>query len=289
MGALIWLASYPKSGNTWMRSFLHNLLRGREEPARINELDQFCLGESSAIWYRRHCTRPLEETEPEEIARIRPLGQADFTRAFPDSVFVKTHNFLGEKYGFPLHNMQVTAGAIYILRNPLDVVLSMMHHFGLDIDSAIARLGHEGAVTDTTAQHIPEYHASWSTHVASWTLQEDSRLMVLRYEDLLERPRRQFRRVTDFLGLSPPPTRERLDRAIRNSSFKMLQSQERQFDFKERSEHAKAFFRVGGKDQWRGVLKDEQVDRVIERHGEQMARFGYIPTRWANRDLKRKV
>ena len=279
MGAVMWLASYPKSGNTWMRSFLHNLLRGSEKPAHINELDQFCLGESSADWYRRHCSIPLKDASPKEIAQIRPLGQTNFTRVFPDTVFVKTHNFLGEKHDIPLHNMEITAGAIYILRNPLDVILSMTHHFGLDVDAAIERLGNEGAATDLTEQHIPEYHASWSTHVASWTARENPSLLVLRYEDLLARPRQYFRRVTDFLGLSPP--KERLDRAIRNASFKTLQSLEKQHGFKERSEHAKAFFRAGSKDQWREKLTDEQVARVVERHREQMRRFGYVPPRYS--------
>ena len=100
---------------------------------------------------------------------------------------------------------------------------------------------------------------------------------MLRYEDLLARPRRCFRRVGDFLGLSPP--RERLDRAIRNASFKTLQAQERRHGFKERSEHAEAFFRAGGRNQWRGKLTDEQVAQVVERHREQMRRFGYIPPR----------
>ena len=281
MGAVMWLASYPKSGNTWMRSFLHNLLRGSEKPAHINELDQFCLGESGANWYRRHCSVPLEDATPEELARIRPLGQADFTRSFPDTVFAKTHNFLGERHDVPLHNMEVTAGAIYILRNPLDVALSMTHHFGVDIDAAIERLGNEGAATDLTEKHIPEYHASWSTHVASWTAQENPSLLVLRYEDLLAQPRRHFRRVTNFLGLSPP--KERLERAIRNASFKTLQSLEKRHGFKERSEYAEAFFRAGSKDQWRGKLTDEQVAQVVERHHEQMQRFGYIPPRYRER------
>ncbi len=275
MGALMWLASYPKSGNTWMRSFLHNLLRGSEEPVAINDLDHFCLGESDTRWYARHFEGVLETAGEEEIARIRPKGQSDMTRVFPDTVFVKTHNFLGEKHGITLHNMDVTAGAIYIVRNPLDVVLSMTHHFGTDIDAAIHRLGNEGAITDLSDGHIPEYHASWSTHVSSWTARENPGLLVLRYEDMLAKPRREFRRVSDFLGLKPP--RDRLDRAIRNSSFRTLQSQERRGDFKERSEHAKAFFRSGKEGQWKSVLSAEQIDRIVERHGEQMARFNYLP------------
>ncbi len=165
MGGIIWLASYPKSGNTWLRSFLYNLLRNTPKPADINELDQFCLGESSAQWYERHLQTPVEDASPEVVMKIRPFAHADMTQAFPDSVFVKTHNFLGEWHGMPMHNMDVTAGGIYVVRNPLDVVLSMTHHFGLTLDEAIERLGNKGAATSSGGGHVPEFHSSWSAHV----------------------------------------------------------------------------------------------------------------------------
>ncbi|KAB7738511.1 sulfotransferase domain-containing protein [Parvibaculum sedimenti] len=275
MGALIWLASYPKSGNTWMRSFLHNLLRNPPKPVPLNELDEFCLGESASEWYRRRSAKPLEELTPIELAALRPLVHRDFTNAFPDSVFVKTHNFLGEWLGHPLHNMEVTAGAIYIVRNPLDVVLSMAPHFGLSIDEAIEALANEAASTALMANHVPEIHSSWSTHVRSWTQHPNPQLLVLRYEDMLDKPRRSFKQVVEFLGVKP--TSERLERAIRFSSFKMLKAQEQREGFKERSSKAAAFFREGRKDQWREKLTPEQVRRVVSVHYEQMARFGYIP------------
>lgn len=275
MGALIWLASYPKSGNTWMRSFLHNLLRNPVKPVPLDELDRFCLGESDADWYRQRSTVPLEDMSPEDFARLRIAVHRDFTEAFPDSVFVKTHNFLGEWCGQPLHNMDVTAGAIYIVRNPLDVALSMGPHFGLTIDEVIDQLADETTSTAMTAGHIPELHSSWSTHVRSWTQHPNPQLLVLRYEDLLDKPRKHFKRVADFLGLKPGA--ERLDRAIRFSSFKMLKAQEEREGFKERSSKAEAFFREGRKDQWREKLTPDQVRRIIAAHHEQMARFGYIP------------
>lgn len=275
MGALIWLASYPKSGNTWMRSFLHNLLTDAREPADINELDQFCVGESGIGWYQRHTETPLDRLTLEELARIRPLAQADLTRVHPDSVFVKTHNFLGGSFGQPLHNMDVTAGAIYIVRNPLDVVLSVTNHFGITVDEAIAQLASPTTGTALTDLHVPEFHSSWSIHVESWTGAPNPNLLVLRYEDLLAEPRRYFGRVAKFLGLRPPE--ERLARAIRNSSFKILKEQEQRKGFKERSELAQAFFREGRKDQWREKLTPEQVRRIIADHHVQMARFGYIP------------
>lgn len=275
MGALIWLASYPKSGNTWMRGFLHNLFRNEPEPVDINKLSDFCLGESAAQWYARHADRPLAELSDEEIARMRPIVHRDFTTVFPDSVFVKTHNYLGEWCGVPLHTMEVTAGGIYVLRNPLDVAISVSHHFGETIDEAIEHLGNDKTMMGGVETHVLEIHRSWSTHVRSWTEHPSPQLFVVRYEDLLQKPRKYFKQVANFLGLKP--SSERLERAIRNSSFKALKEIEQKKGFKERSKKAESFFREGRAEQWREVLTPDQVRRVIADHHEQMARFGYIP------------
>lgn len=275
MGALIWLASYPKSGNTWMRSFLHNLFRNTPEPVDINEIADFCLGESAAQWYAHRADRPLKEMSPEEIAQLRPQVHRDFTMAFPDSVFVKTHNYLGEWCGVPLQTMEVTAGGIYVLRNPLDVVISVSHHFGETIDQAIEHLADDQYMVGDNETHVLEVHRSWSTHVRSWTGQPSPQLLVVRYEDLLLKPRKYFKQVANFLGLKPSP--ERLERAIRHSSFKALKALEQRKGFRERPKNAESFFREGRAEQWRDILSPEQVRRIIADHHEQMTRFNYIP------------
>lgn len=275
MGALIWLASYPKSGNTWMRSFLHNLFRNSHKPVSVNEIDDFCLSGSGAGWYKRYTSTPPAQLSEDEIARFRMQVQRDFTSVFPDSVFVKTHDYLGEHNGVPLHNMDVTAGAIYIVRNPLDVVLSMAPHFGVSVEEAITALASETAGTTTNDQHVAEHYGSWSTHVRTWTRHPSPGLLVMRYEDMLDKPRKSFKAVVNFLGLKP--SSERLERAIKFSSFKVLKAQEEKEGFKERPQTSKSFFREGKRDQWREKLTPDQVRRIISVHHEQMARFGYIP------------
>lgn len=279
MGALIWLASYPKSGNTWLRSFLHNLLRDAPEPVELNKLDEFCVGEARRIWVERRAGRPIEKLSPPELAKLRLLAQADMTKVFRDSVFVKTHNYLGPWHNVPLHNMSVTAGAIYILRNPLDVVLSARHHFNMTIDDTITLMVKEKAGSPLSKHLLPEVYSSWSSHVRSWTAQPNPQLLVVRYEDLLDDPQKYFGTVASFLGLRP--TEERLTRAIRNSSFKILKAQEEQKGFRERPAHAEAFFRTGKADQWREELTPAQIRRIIANHREQMTRFGYIPEDYA--------
>lgn len=275
MGALIWLASYPKSGNTWMRSFLHNFLTNAEAPVDINDMTKFCAGEAVAQLYQGILPKVWAETTREDIARLRPAVQAHLTRLSPDSVFVKTHNRLGDWLGQPLINMSVTAGAIYIIRNPLDVVVSARAHFGLDIDAMIEMMGFADAESRLSDKLAPEVYGSWSRHVESWTQQPSPQLHVVRYEDLLFDPTTYFGQIARFLGIDPPT--ERLERAIRHSSFETLRGQEEERGFREKSKAADHFFRAGKADAWRDELSETQIRRIISDHREQMLRFGYVP------------
>ncbi|MDO8837590.1 MAG: sulfotransferase domain-containing protein [Parvibaculum sp.] len=275
MGALVWLASYPKSGNTWMRAFLFNLLRDLPEPADINRLDTFSPSDSARAWYEPFAPRPLERLDMAEVAKLRPAGHRKMTRFLPDPVFVKTHNYLGPWFGVPLHTAEVTAGAVYIVRNPLDLVLSLADHFGMTVEDAIDYIAKPGAGTRLTELYVPQIYMSWSTHVESWTAQPRRQLIVLRYEDLLAEPVKQFEALTRFLGIAAGE--EKLTRAIRNSSFGVLRAQEEEAGFKERSEKASMFFRDGRAAQWRDKLTPSQIARIVRDHRKQMERFGYVP------------
>jgi hypothetical protein len=274
MGAILWLASYPKSGNTWMRAFLHNLLRNTEQSYDINELSHFTLGDSNVRWYKKYDPRPPAEYSVDDVLRMRPLVQKELTTLFPDTIFVKTHNAFVELKGQPLISNEVTAGALYIVRNPLDVVISFSHHMGLTIDQTIDLLENPQAATGTGEKNVFEHLSTWSLHVHSWTHTPSPQLRVVRYEDMLDSPLKTFGGVAKFLGFNPP--RDRLDRALKLSSFKVLQNQERQKGFIEKSQHTENFFREGKSGQWKKILTPEQVARIQETHGEQMKRFGYL-------------
>lgn len=273
MGAIIWLASYPKSGNTWMRAFLHNLLMDPKEPVSINAITHFCIGEASATLFNRFDPRPLSELTDREVAQLRPKVQELLTQASPDSVFVKTHNYLAEHEGAPLISMQYTAGAIYMVRDPRDVAISFAKHFGLDLDEAIDQLAHPSIGTPSTDRNAQQVYGSWSLNVQSWTQVPMPGLHVVRYEDMAAHPIETFGRVAAFLGLNPP--RERLEKAIAFASFDVLKAQEDEHGFVERTEHSR-FFREGRAGQWREVLSAEQAARIVEAHREQMGRFGYL-------------
>jgi hypothetical protein len=276
MGKILWLASYPRSGNTWLRAFLHNLLRDPAEPYDINRLQDFTLVDSQARWYRPLDPRPCNELTKEEVAALRPLVHAAMTRAFPDTVFVKTHNALVEDRGTPMISLAHTAGAIYIVRDPLDIAVSYSFHYGVPFVDAVAALNRPGNQSVANqAEFVYERHGSWSENVGSWTALSGPALHVVRYEDLAQTPQATFGGIARFLGL--PASGERIARAVAHSAFAVLQQQEAARGFRERSVKSPQFFRSGEVGQGRRLLPAILVDSLVAQHQEQMTRFGYWP------------
>jgi hypothetical protein len=282
MGKILWLASYPKSGNTWLRAFIHNLMRppkpgqpGAGSGVDINDMNVLTTGDSLAHWYRHLDPRPPLAWSRDDVAKMRRGAQLAMVASKPETVIVKTHNALLEARGYPTIHMDLTAGAIYVVRNPLDLVISLADHYGVDIDKSIEVMSDptNGGLSDGNI--VFEIHSSWSTHVKSWTHTPHPGLLVVRYEDMLAKPLHTFGGIARFMGLKVP--RERLDRAIELSSFKNLRQQEDTKGFQEKSIKGSKFFRVGKSGQWRDTLTTAQIDRVVELHQEQMARFGYWP------------
>jgi hypothetical protein len=277
MSKIIWLASYPKSGNTWMRAFLHNLFRDPDEAYDINKITDFSTSDSAIDWYTAQDKRDWTEWSVLDVARMRRGAQLAMCQLKKDDIFVKTHNASVKFHGYPMMHQDLTAGSIYIVRNPLDVCISLSHHYGTDIDTTINILADPSIGSKTNDKIVYEVHKSWSVHVDSWTNPPRPGLAVLRYEDMLNNPIKTFGGLTQFLGLNPP--RKRLERAIERASFKTLRRQEDEKGFKEKSPFAQKFFREGRAGQWRELLTPAQIDKVVDQNKEQMQRFGYWPLR----------
>ena len=129
--------------------------------------------------------------------------------------------------------------------------------------------------TTNNEKNVYEFYGTWSEHVESWTTQPAATIHVMRYEDMLERPRASFGGLVKFLGLDVPP--RRIEKAIRLSSFRVLKDQEQRGGFRERPPRMASFFREGKAGQWTKILSEAQVRAIVDANREQMARFGYLP------------
>lgn len=274
MGNIIWLASHPRSGNIWLQAFLYNLICDAHQAPSPETISGFCTPESAALHFMTIDSRPLSAWTREETAARRADAHKAITGLRSDNVFASTQAALVSRGAAATITMELTAAAIYLVRNPLDLAVSLAASEECSIDDAILRLEteYESANSD---QFAYEFHGSWSTHVLSWTQQRHAGLHLLRYEDMLAVPEKSFGPLATFLGFDSSP--ERLDRAIRFSSFADLAVEQNKSTYAGSTEGAKKLLRVGQSDQWRAVLSADQVRRVVERHAEQMERFGYIP------------
>src|SRR5580700_2719512 len=192
---LVWLASYPKSGNTWTRALLHNLFKGMSGEAgtqNINELNRFTAAVNGRELYGETLGfRPADEHR-DQIAAARHEVQRRTAEQFEGLIFTKTHQALLVDRGSTTINPAVTAGAVYIVRNPLDVAISYAHHIGQSIDDTIADMAQDGFETTVGEYAIYEVYGSWSQHVLSWTRKPHRAIYVMRYEDMLAESARIF-------------------------------------------------------------------------------------------------
>lgn len=267
MGKIVWLASYPKSGNTWVRAFLHNYIVNAETPHSINSLVDFSVAECAAAFFGPDAAGLSNA----QVQQLRPGVHEQLTRLHPELVFVKTHNANVEVHGIPLCTPAHTAGAVYIVRDPRDVALSYAAFTGKSVDEIIEFMAAPGAGNATGGGQVFEHLGSWSAHALSWVGTKNR--VLLRYEDMLAEPIRYFTRMIRYLGTGSVDS-SRLARAIDFSGFDVLSGQEAVEGYRARGGSA-TFFRKGESGQWRDGLTPAQLRRIEATHGEVMRKFGY--------------
>ena len=276
MGAIIWLASYPKSGNTWLRAFLFNLLRNPPQPASINELDSFCIGESAGAWYAHRAGHPIGGYGNGCRHGAAPAGASGFYPGLSRIRYLsKPIIFWANVVMYALHTMDVTAGAIYVVRNPLDVVISMTDHFGVAWMRPSIVLGDPRRRPKPRMPMPRNFIPTGQPMSKAGPVSLTPACTLCGMRICWTVPTAVSGNLPTFLGLTPP--NDRLRKAIKFSSFETLKAQEQKHSFKERSEFSQAFFRSGRKQQWRSLLSPAQIDRIVAAHNEQMARFDYLP------------
>src|SRR6056297_2308117 len=227
--SIVWMASYPKSGNTWARIFLANYIANMDRPVPINNAHRIALGDSITGMYERVAGHLIDVTDVDAVLRLRAGVLRGIVANNADVNLVKTHNARTTARGVPLIPDQVTRSAVYMLRNPLDMVLSYARHYGMTPDEAVNAVSHPDNANPPDEETVTQFMGSWSDHVRSWTGKSDYPVLVLRYEDMLADPRTCFARLVQHLGM--PLDVERLDRAILFSSFKELSEQEKKQGF----------------------------------------------------------
>lgn len=273
---LVWIASYPRSGNTFTRILLANYLSGAQEPYPLNKLLDFVPSDTDqARW-----SRLLPPREPpylvEEIWRARPAFIRAYRKERAGAGFVglKTHSGNLEVFGEPGFEFEHGDRVLYIVRNPLDIAVSYSDYNDRDLDAAIELICASGTTVLQSGTRL-EVRGSWTENVSSWIGAPPCPLMVVKYEDMCADPEEALRHMLAFLG--QPLDIERVSRAAAFSRFDSVRRQEEHESFIETPDIARSgrFFREGRPGQWRTALSADQARRLADRCRPIMERLDY--------------
>lgn len=273
MKKIIWLASYPKSGNTWVRLLLTNYLGDSGTPASINNL----VGGMASSWTLFENATGLKSSllSSETVLELRPVVYRFLASQSPKSIYLKVHDMMDPR----LVPNDVTQLAVYIVRDPRDVAVSFASHLGAGLDRTIKVMADTEFYVARPAAGIgiqmPQLLGSWSSHVLSW-VNSSLPLKILRYEDLKEDPNLRMRELLEASGIASDSSK--LDRAVSNSHIDVARKQERDSGFAEAFGRHKQFFGRGEAGAWRGILSNEQVRLIEQAHGPVMKSLGYTLT-----------
>ncbi|MEQ9259470.1 MAG: sulfotransferase domain-containing protein [Roseovarius sp.] len=272
--SIVWLASYPKSGNTWTRVFLANYLMNAQQPVPINQVHRFGMGDSIAQAYRMVGGPNIDVTDMNVTLPLRARVLRGIVANNADVNFVKTHNTRVPVFGHTLIPDAVSRSGIYIIRNPLDMLLSYARHFGMTHEATAEAIGRDDNANTPDDHNVWQFLGSWSEHVRSWTQPSAFPVLTLRYEDLLAAPEENFGKLLRHIGITVDD--ERLARAVRHASFDELTKQESATGFVESSPKSEKFFARGKSDQWKTDLAPAIAKKVKRDHRKVMKKFGYL-------------
>lgn len=277
--AMALLASYPRSGNTWLRSYIMALSLGAEAfRASYADLDGYVPSDTAPELYTG-AGIDLEALDAPAILSRRDEMLRFVHDTMPNSV-LKTHTMLATVRGTPSFSAALLGPVVYAVRNPLDIAPSLARLLGTTTGNAISAMNAKNHCR-YRAGTVPDLWGNWSQNVMSWTGRKSIRVLTLRYEDMVSDPARCFLLVARHLRFTAGI--EKIAEAIEVTQIEHLMALENAGQFRNPShalkEEGGKFFGQGAARDFTEKLTPEQAATLIRAHAPVMARFGYLDDR----------
>ena len=269
---IVWIASYPKSGNTWVRLFLAAYLANTDK-LDPNDALKGTFNDAQRPVFDKLLKLESKDLDDDVVASLRLPYLSKLAESGDKDVIIKTHVLNANWHNAAMIPPAVTRRALYIIRHPFDVCTSFAKHMGLSFDEAVAAMGNPSFAIGSDTQIKQPLH-TWSTHVGSWLGATGFERMTIRYEDMILRPYQTFANIINFMGMGVE--NEKIDRALASTDFDRLKEVEKKKGFLEASDkNDQGFFRSGQIGGFKGVLNDKQIAKLSKDHADMMSRFGY--------------
>ena len=276
---IIWIASYPKSGNTWIRCFLKSYFNSSDKnfslDAKNNDdfysttfpnifllndmkIDYFNFGNIIKNW----------------------IPMQDFINLNNQTNFLKTHNAMCTINNYHFTNISNTLGAIYIVRDPRSIVASFADHFQISHKETVENMfssEHGETPIINGKSYYQSIMGTWSDHYNSWKTYKGRKVIIIKYEDLRSKTYETFSKIIKYLNEINGTIfdEKKIKLSIEQTSFKNLRTLEEKDGFIERGK-GDFFFRKGKIDSWKQELSLDLIKKIEIKFRKEMLELGYI-------------
>jgi hypothetical protein len=276
---IIWIPSYPKSGNTYLRSFLSSYYystKGKFDFSLLLNINQFPSLRYSDTKSYTHV----------DAAKNWTNNQKKFF-AKEKLFFLKTHNSLEEYFGYKFTKPSEALGAIYIVRDPRNIISSMCNHYSMNFNEAYNKMIDQNASlslknSDGDLSNF-SFLGSWSNHYRSWKNNFEFRTLIIKYEDLEKDAYSVFWKTLTFIeelkGKNEPINKKKFENSINSTNFSILKQQEKLHGFKEslayKKDNKTNFFNLGFKNKWENILPKEISAKIKDKFFDDLKDLKY--------------
>ena len=269
---IIWIASYPKSGNTWVRSFLTNYFSKNEnfdfnQLRKINKFPRRALYEDLNINFKDFKNIASNWINMQELINLQN-----------EVVYLKTHNAMVTINGSKFTDENNTIGFIYLVRDPRDVLLSYASHLGVSADETFKLMEYDLSfeVTSRDDDFRNVILGSWASNYNSWKSFKSVKGLIVRYEDMVTDTENTFTKIINYLNnISDLEVNTvKIKKCINNTSFEILKNLEKDKGFSEKGKNT--FFRKGKIGDWKENLDPIIAKKIEKKFCKEMKELGYL-------------
>ena len=279
---IVWLASYPKSGNTLVRSMLSGYLFSKDGKFNFDLLKNIRKFPDFGVFKNLG----IDITNENEVVKNYINVQNEINKRDGNSVrFLKTHSALNDINGYRFADLKNTLGAVYIVRDPRKVVVSYANHSQISLNESLNRLielrtlGGQNDNQNKSITHV----GSWSSNYLSWKeFGKVKKYLLIKYEDLISNPEKYFLLILEFIHKLSNTKFEvdkvKLKNVIETTTFENLQNLEKNSfpeAIKDVNGNFVTFFKYGKKNTGKDLPKEinEKIKKVLNL---EMKELGYL-------------
>ena len=283
---IIWLASYPKSGNTWVRAIISSLLYSDDGIFKfsfLKKIDQFP--------EKKYFKDFVKDFGDFDLIKKNWILAQDKINLNNNIKIFKTHQGKYTVNNDDFTNNENTKAIIYIVRDPRNIVTSISNHFTKSVNESLKFMLSNSVIGDNKSfeESIKDKNSrmltllgKWNDHYRSWTRKKDN-LLLIRYEDLILNPKSEINRISMFLKnyMEFKVNNEKLDNIIKTTSFENLKKLEKEETFDEgvldkKTKNKVNFFYMGSKNRWEELLNKEITQSIEKNFYKEMKEIGYL-------------